>query len=308
MTSTPQQSSQLWYEITAEVPPEQVEAVAAVMREVAPGGVSVEEPIRILGPEEGYIVLPGKPVLVKIYLPASELGAVLTDDLRHRMLDFPDVELVAKPLYEQDWAVSWRAFFGVVETGGKVIVVPSWIEHDAKPGQMVIKLDPGQAFGTGHHETTRMCMLALEGAVKPGMSVLDVGTGSGILAITAVLLGAGRVRAIDIDPIATRVALENFAENGVTGQIEVSTGVLDESVGAGFDIVVANINRDANTSLAGAFARAAAPGGTLILSGILDDDAERVTKAAEDAGFSLRATNAERDWRQLTLVRLPATT
>lgn len=304
MTEGAGPSSQLWYEITAIVPPAQVEAVAAAMREIAPGGVSVEEPIRILGPEEGYLVLEGKPVEVKAYLPASELGAVLTDDLRHRMLDFPDVELIAKPLYEQDWAVSWRAFFGVVDTGGRVIVVPSWIEHEARPDQLVIRLDPGQAFGTGHHETTRMCMLALEEAVRPGVSVLDVGTGSGILAITAVLLGAGRVRAIDIDPIATRVALENIAENGVGEHIEVSTGVLDTSVGTGFDIVVANINRDANIALAEAFAAAAAPGATLILSGILDDDAERVTRAVEAAGFELRVTNADRDWRQLTLVRL----
>jgi ribosomal protein L11 methyltransferase len=150
----------LWFEITARTPPEEADAVAAVMRDVSPGGVTIEEAIDILGPEMGYRVREAEPVLVRAYLPGSELGAVLTDDLRRTMAAFPAVELTAKPIYEQDWAVSWREFFGVVDTG-KVVIIPSWIEHEVGEGQIPILLDPGRAFGTGHHETTRLCLQAL---------------------------------------------------------------------------------------------------------------------------------------------------
>ena len=158
----------LWYEISAQTPPDDVEAVSELMRAVSPGGVVIEEPIDILGPEKGFHVRGGEPVLVRAYLPASELGAVLTDDLRHSMAAFPAVELTARPIYEEDWAVSWREFFGVVDSGGRCIIVPTWIDHEALPGQLAIRLDPGQAFGTGHHETTRLCLLALDDAVRAG--------------------------------------------------------------------------------------------------------------------------------------------
>src|SRR4029078_11562740 len=104
---------------------------------------------------------------------ASELGAVLTEDLRQAIhAAFPGIELVARPLYEQDWAVPRREFFGVVDDGGKLVIVPSWVEHELKPGQQAIKLDPGQAFGTGHHETTRLCLGALEAHGRTGISAL----------------------------------------------------------------------------------------------------------------------------------------
>lgn len=296
-------SSELWYEITALVPPAAVDAVAAIMGETAPGGVTIQEPIDILGPEEGYRVREGEPVSLSIYLPVSELGAVVADDLRHALHAFPGVEIIAKPIQQQDWSVSWREFFGVVDTGGRVIVVPTWIQHEAAPGQMVIRLDPGQAFGTGHHETTRLCMRALEDAVTPGCSVLDVGTGSGILAIGAVLLGAGPVLGIDVDPIATRVAMENLTENGMAGRIEVLTGVLAADHAAQYDVVVANINRDANLGLADTFAHVVKAGGVLLLSGILAEDAAKVRAAMEAKGFVLAQMRHERDWCLLGFAR-----
>lgn len=293
----------LWFEITASVPEGEVEAVAALMRDAAPGGVTVEEPIDILGPEMGYRVRGGEPVLVRAYLPSSELGAILTEDLRRAMADYPSVELTARPIYEEDWAVSWREFFGVVETGGRIVVAPSWIEHEPAGGQIVIRLDPGQAFGTGHHETTRLCLKALDELVTPGMRVLDVGTGSGILAIAAVKLGAGDVHALDIDPVAAEVARANCAENGVEGQISVATGLLDERYAGPYDLIVANISTDANIGLASQFARLAAPGALLVLSGILDAHEGRVRKAMEGAGFHWRDSAFERDWALLRFVR-----
>lgn len=286
----------LWFEITASVPPEQVETVSELMRAVSPGGVTVEEPVEILGPEMGFRVRGGEPVLVRAYLPSSELGAVLTEDLRRSLDRFPSVELSARPIYEQDWAVSWRGFFGTVETGGRIVIVPSWVEHTAAPGQIEIRLDPGQAFGTGHHETTRLCLLALDALVRPGTTVLDVGTGSGVLAIAAAKLGARSVTAIDIDPIAADVARANCAENGVADAVKVRTGTLTPEHEGQYDLVVANISTQAIIPLAPTFARVAKPGAHVALSGILAPDAAPVSAAMEGEGLRRAAVRHERDW------------
>lgn len=293
----------LWYEITARVSPDLVDAISALMRDVSPGGVVIDEPIDILGPEKGFHVREDEPVSVRAYVPSSELGAVLISDLRAAMEAFPSVELVAKPIYEQDWSVSWREFFGVVETGGRVVIVPSWIEHAAAPGQVIIRLDPGRAFGTGHHETTRMCLASLDRLLRPGDAVLDVGTGTGILSIAAVLLGAGPVTALDIDRIAVEVAGANFAENGVAGKIVASTGVLTPAHAGRYDLVVSNITTEANIGLAAAFATVLRSGGRLILSGILGVDTERVQEAMFDAGIAADAAFHERDWCVLEFTR-----
>ena len=287
----------LWFEITASVPPADVEAVAELMREVAPGGVSIEEPVDILGPERGFRVRAGEPVAIRAYLPSSELGAILTEQLRTAMhARYPAVELTAKPLYELDWAVSWREFFGVVDYGGRVLIVPSWIEHTPAPDQLAIMLDPGQAFGTGHHETTRLCLRGLERRLSPGAAVLDVGTGSGVLSIAAVLLGAGDVAAIDIDPVAADVARANITANGMDGRISVAAGILTDTHGHTYDLVVANISTEANVGLARAFAAVVRPGGLLLLSGILGIDAPRVVAAMSAQGFRSAEIAYELDW------------
>lgn len=287
----------LWFEITAKVAPVDMDAVAGLMRDVAPGGVAIDEPVEILGPERGFRVRAGEAAAVRAYLPSSELGAILTEQLRTAMhASFPEVELTAKPLYEQDWAVSWREFFGVVDYGGKVIIVPSWIEHEPADGQLAIQLDPGQAFGTGHHETTRLCLRGLEQLLTPGARVLDVGTGSGVLSIASVLLGAATVEAIDIDPVAVDVARANIKANGLSGRIRVWAGVLGAAHPGQYDIVVANISTEANVGLSRSFGAAVRPGGTLLLSGILGVDAERVSAAMRARGFALRRMSFEGDW------------
>ncbi len=294
----------LWFEITAKTPPALADAVADIVRGVSPGGISIEEPVDILGPEQGFRVRGGEPVLIRCYLPSSELGAVLVEDLRRAMEAYPSVELSARPIYEQDWAVSWREFFGVVETGGRVVVVPSWVEHEPAEGQIVIRLDPGQAFGTGHHETTRLCLAMLDGLVRPGARVLDVGTGSGILAIAAVKLGAAAVDAIDIDPVAAEVAAANCAANGVERQVRVRAGRLEPGdIAAAYDLVASNISPDANIGLVPVFERAVCAGGDLLLSGVLEPDVPRVAAACAAAGFEAVETRLERDWAAIHLRR-----
>lgn len=294
----------LWFEITARVPPADAEGVADLVREVAPGGVTVEEPITILGPEMGFRVRPGEPVLVRAYLPSSELGAVLAEQLRREMQQrFPSVELTARPIYDEDWAVSWREFFGPVDYGGRIVVVPTWVDHPLEEGRIAIRLDPGQAFGTGHHETTRLCLAALETYIRPGWSVLDVGTGSGILSIAAVKLGAANCVAIDVDPIAVRVAGENCAANGVAGIIELRQGKLRPQPGERFDLVVANISTPANLELLPVFPQVLAADGVLLLSGILEADAEQFRGEAPGCGLAFLEARVENDWCLLAFGR-----
>lgn len=273
------------------------------MRSAAPSGVSIEEAIEALGPELGYRVREDAPVAIRAYVPSSELGAVLTDRLREEMAAFPDVELLARPVYQQDWAVSWREFFGRVRVG-RVAIVPSWIEHKARPHEVVVRLDPGRAFGTGHHETTRLCLAALQDVVRPGTAVLDLGTGSGILSIAAAGLGASRVIARDIDPAAVEVARQNIIENDVADRVTVEPGSLErEAPPAGIDVVVANINTQAHLGLADAYAATVPAGGRLAISGILSADAAIVTDAVEQRGFTREAARYERDWCLLQFVR-----
>ncbi len=294
----------LWFEITATVARADAEAVAEIMRLVAPGGVAVDEPIDIHGPEMGFTVREGEPVGIRAYVPSSELGAILTEKLRVAMhAAFPAVELIAKPLYEQDWEIAWREFFGVVDNGGRVIIVPSWIEHTPSPDQLAIRLDPGQAFGTGHHETTRLCLAALEELLPAGATVLDVGTGSGILAMAAVLLGAASVTGIDIDPVAAEVARENAGANGLAGSIAIRSGTLERGHGRRYDLVVSNISTAANLGLRDTFAEVVAPGGQLILSGILAVDATRVCDEMANAGFTRTRLSFENDWCLLAFAR-----
>jgi ribosomal protein L11 methyltransferase len=294
----------LWFEITARVPTGSIEVVAELMRQVSPGGVVVDEPVDILGPERGFRVREGELVAVRAYLPSSELGAILTEQLRTGMhARFPEVELIAKPIYEQHWAVAWREFFGVVDYGGRVVIVPSWVEHDPAPGQLAIRLDPGQAFGTGHHETTRMCLRGLEELLPDGATVLDLGTGSGVLSVAAVLLGSGPVDAIDIDPVAADVARANIGANGVADRITVRSGTLSADAGALYDLVVANISTETNVGLAPTFASVVRPGGQLLLSGILGVDAPRVTASMAAAGFERRRLSFDNDWSFLAFER-----
>lgn len=291
--------SGLWFELTASVRPADVESVTELMRRVSPQGITIEEPFDALGPEMGVRIRRDEPVAIRAYLPSSELGAVLTQQLRESMAAFPEVELIAKPIYEQDWEVAWRQFFGIVQID-RITIVPSWIEHEAEAGQVIIRLDPGRAFGTGHHETTRLCLHALQDAVSPGCSVLDAGTGSGILAVAAAKLGAGRVDGVDADPIAIDVARENCAANGVEGSVNLRAETLKtESIETSYDVVIANISRQANTALAPVFAAAVATGGALILSGILASDARGVRDAMAAEGFCLTAMRHESDWSLL---------
>lgn len=195
---------------------------------------------------------------------------------------------------EEDWANAWKKHYHPISLSDKIAICPSWESYEKKEGQHVITIDPGMAFGTGTHETTRLCLLELEKYIKPGMSMLDVGTGSGILAICAELLGAGRAFGIDIDPLAVKTAKENAKINNC--KAEFILGDLSSGVDEKFDIICANIVADAIIKLSSDVPRLLKDDGIYIVSGIIDIRKDEVLDKLEELGFSLISKAEENCW------------
>jgi ribosomal protein L11 methyltransferase len=298
----------VWAEVSFQVRPEEAELAAFLAREATGAGIQLDQPVEILGPEQGYRLLEDEPVTLRLYLPVlDDLGAKLAQ-LREALDSLPQPpELTSRPLQEEDWAESWKEFYDVMRVGQRTVIKPSWKEYDPRGGDVVIELDPGQAFGTGQHETTRLCLELLEGHVRPGTAVLDAGCGSGILAIAAAKHGAAEVVAIDVDPLCVRVASENVAANRVDATVTCHEAALDDSFArqrsAQFATVVANIISDVLIGCATALATTTAPGGSLIASGIILEREDETRAALEEAGFRLADVRREGNWAALLMIR-----
>ncbi len=217
-----------------------------------------------------------------------------------------EYELTLLGMKEEDWANSWKKYYKPIRIAHRLMVVPTWEEYEPKEGDLILKMDPGMAFGTGTHETTRLCATLTEDYMKPGARVLDVGTGSGILAIAASKLGAGEVMAYDIDPVAVRVAQENCDVNDCTN---VTCGISDllagvDTKGGLYDFVCANIVADIIVRMADDILRYMKPGGLLAVSGIIDTQAERVHEALTRGGLIHVLTRAENDWNAMLFTRM----
>ncbi len=200
------------------------------------------------------------------------------------------------------WRDGWKAFFAPARIGQRLVVRPSWEDVETWPGEVVLTLDPGHAFGSGTHETTRLVLRELDRRVGGGEAVLDVGCGSGILGIAALLLGAERVRAIDVDPDAVEVTRDNAQRNGVEGRLEASTTPVGD-VEERFDIVLSNIETRTLVPLSDAVASCVAPGGLLILSGILRGEQDAVIAAYAAQGLRRRIVTAEGGWVAVVMGR-----
>ena len=217
------------------------------------------------------------------------------ESLRKALLALGVDDVIDEPFVEVDWENEWKKFFKPRRVGSHFVVRPTWESFDALSGDKVIVLDPGQAFGTGDHPTTRMCLEYLEMQVAPGNSVLDLGCGSGILAVGAKMVGAGETLAIDIDPIAVEVAKENITRNNV--EIKTAVGdVLELQLESRWDIVVSNIISATLINLAPDAAYALRPGGKWIVSGIITQNWSDVKKAAEKSGFTYIEHREEDGW------------
>ena len=203
---------------------------------------------------------------------------------------------------DEDWRDNWKAHFSLLRVGRRLVIKPSWIEYEALPGELLIELDPGMAFGTGYHPTTYGCLEAIEQEMRPGMIVLDLGTGSGILAITALKLGAAQVVALDQDPQAVRAARQNFRRARVQRQVSLAQGTVPHPLaGTGlFNLAVANISDRAIRERAAFIAPALAPQGIFIASGILAKERERVDDALSELGFSPVDARHHEDWVTIT--------
>lgn len=318
-----------WIEFSVHADGETAEAVADLFSRHGHGGVAVEEldpPDMRIGAQE--LQFGGRTVRVATYVPAGDGNGARVDSARRQILDGLGYLAMIRPLRgslieremaDEDWESAWKEHFHVHRPGERTVVVPTWRDYEPDPEDIVVALDPGMAFGTGLHPTTRLCVRQLEQRVTDGITVLDVGAGSGILSIVAAKLGAKYVRAIEIDPVAVTVARDNVVSNGVAnGRVEVEEGSLP-SAGqdpfgrdkegwpeGGFDIVVANITADVLAELSVQLSRAVAPGGVLIGSGIIADRFSLAVDALTAAGMRLVDAVSEEDWRAVIVEPITA--
>ena len=289
--STRKQPLARWLELSVEAAPDAEEAVADVLRRYVYGGVTIEGA--------------AASVVVKGYLPSDGDLTRRRRALRRKLAALPLPSAVrSRWLNEEDWAHAWKEFFPVLRVSSRLVVCPTWRSYRPREGEAVIRLDPGMAFGTGQHPTTLMCLRALEELLRPGVDVLDLGTGSGILALAAARLGATSVLALDIDPQAAAVARENVRLNGLEAVVQVAEGGLDEALRAAFDLAMANISAPVIVEMASALAAVLRPGGLLIVAGFSVESADRVSSGLARTGLMVERALADGDWRALIARRL----
>ncbi|HYJ79546.1 MAG TPA: 50S ribosomal protein L11 methyltransferase [Longimicrobiaceae bacterium] len=259
---------------------------------------------------EGLLALGGSAVEERgdsllTYLPPPDDPEAFVAEARERLAAWLPADATVSLTWEwrldEDWAAEWKRGLGPRVVTPRLVVRPSWTEWDAAPGQVVLEVDPQMAFGTGEHATTRGCLRLLDAVVRAGDRVLDVGSGSAILVIAAVRLGAGEAVAVEYDPDANLNARENLERNGVAGRVRIVEALADDALLeelGGFDLVLANILSGVIRPLLPAFRRilTGSNDGRLIVSGILQSEADAVVRDAEAAGFSVERVDAEEEW------------
>ena len=234
---------------------------------------------------------------VRGYLPVDERleGSLLA------LREAAGREVTIRFVQEEDWANAWKQYFKPQRIGERVVIKPSWEEFAPEPGDLVVEMDPGMAFGTGLHATTRLCLRALEKLVKGGEAIADVGTGSGILGIAGVMLGAKSAVCTDIDPLAVRIAKENIERNHVTETVSAIEATLPPP--GVFEIVVANILPDVILGMAEELVAATKPGGLLTVSGIIESRTDDVKLGLVERGLTILAVETEGEWVAITAAK-----
>lgn len=306
-----------WTEISVQCDGEAAEAVAELFNRFnSRPGEGASGAVIEVGGFDAYGELTEPVVTVRTYLPAddAERRRQIEEGLWFLGRLYPIPEPLIRELAEEDWANAWKRHYRPTRVGQRLLIVPSWqaddlgelaVDEAGRPLLPVI-LDPGMAFGTGLHPSTRLCMRALEQHLRPGEEVLDVGCGSGVLSITAVRLGAGAILATDIDPIAVAATEENCQRNGVAAQVTARAGSLPERAErpAGWPVIVANILADVIVQLlVDGMARLLADDGRLIVSGIIEPRAGDVEIALDQAGLRVLDRMVEGDWVALVAAR-----
>jgi ribosomal protein L11 methyltransferase len=289
-----------WIEVGVETDGEGAEAVSELFNRYGTGGAVLTTDFShvqtALDDSEGAGV-----VSVRTYIPAGREGDEakrrLEAGLWHLSQLYPLPQATFRVLPYEDWASAWKAHFPVLHIGGRLVIRPPWLEYRPRCGEVMIELEPGMAFGTGLHPTTRMCLLAMEELVRPGMRVLDLGTGSGILAIFAGKLGAASVLAMDIDPVPVSVARANVVANGVVDLVQVKEGTLDSVDTDPWHLILANISAQTiKALLEEGLVQHLAPAGELVAGGIIRQQLSGVESAFASQGLTISDCRQEGDW------------
>jgi ribosomal protein L11 methyltransferase len=298
-------TNNVWTELSVRVLPDASEALAELLQELTGSGVTIEPAIEALGPDEGYTLDHDAPLTLRAYL----YGAVAPERRRELERALPLLGIVSgfewRTLQEEDWAEAWKDHYDI-ERIGRIVIRPAWREYTPARDEVVVSLDPGMAFGTGQHPTTRMCLELMQRLLRPGDFVLDLGCGSGILAIAAIKLGAAKCIAVDTEGQAVRASNDNVALNGLSRQISVFDGSLDAVASDGpYDLILANINAATVIALSQGMFEALKPGREVLAGGVIGEREPEVRAALEVAGFVVDRVQSDGEWRTF-VARRPA--
>ncbi len=309
-----------WTEISISTTNEAVEPVSHVLYEAGVTGIAIEDPADYLRVREnrfGEIYelnpddFPVEGVVIKAYLPNTDNLYETVDEIKQNIskltefqIDIGENKVTLSDVKEEDWATSWKKYYHPVKVSDRFTIVPTWEDYTPENDELIIELDPGMAFGTGTHPTTVMCIQALEKKVKKGDSIVDVGTGSGVLSIAAALLEAKEVKALDLDAVAVEAARQNISLNHVDEIVMVEQNDLLNGITEQADIIVANILAEVIISFSDDAARAVKKGGYFIASGIIEQKTDVVKAALQKAGFTVEETIRMEDWAAFIARRL----
>ncbi|KHD85207.1 50S ribosomal protein L11 methyltransferase [Heyndrickxia ginsengihumi] len=302
-----------WSEIMIHTTNEAIEPISNILYEAGAGGVVIEDSNELLKEHEdkfGEIYelnpddYPEEGVVIKAYLPVNSFLGETVDEIKQSItnlttfnIDIGPNKVTISEVFEEEWATAWKKYYNPVKISEKFTIVPTWEDYQpVSSDELIIELDPGMAFGTGTHPTTVMCIQALERTVQKGDTVIDVGTGSGVLSIAAALLEAKEVTALDLDEVAVQSARLNIKLNKVQDRVTVQQNDLLKGVNKQADIVVSNILAEIIVRFTDDAANVVKPGGYFITSGIIQQKKELVREALIASGFLIEETLVMEDW------------